>query len=92
MFYLIEMFFLYPSKLQKTHSANDMQMILLAITIGAFFFFFLILFLFRAPSKAYGSSQARGLIGAAAAGLHHSKARSTSHLQPIPQPAATLDP
>ena len=34
-----------------------------------FFFFFL---LFRAAPEAYGSSQARGLIGAIAAGLHHS--------------------
>ena len=34
-----------------------------------FFFFF---FLFRAVPKAHGSSQARGWIGAVAAGLHHS--------------------
>ena len=32
-------------------------------------FYFLI---FRAPPAAYGSLQARGPIGAAAAGLHHS--------------------
>ena len=35
--------------------------------VGNFFFL-----LFRATSSAYGVSQARGLIGATAAGLHHS--------------------
>ena len=44
-------------------------------------------FLFRAAPMAYGSSQARGRIGAAAAGLHHSHSntRSKPHLQPTPQ-------
>ena len=43
---------------------------------------------------AYGGSQARGLIGAVAAGLHqsHSNARSELHLQPTPQLMATPDP
>ena len=43
------------------------------------FFFF---FFFRAALAAYGGSQARGLIGAIAAGLHHShsNARSELHL------------
>ena len=43
---------------------------------------------------AYESSQARGRIGAAAAGLchSHSNARSVPHLQPIPQLTATPDP
>ena len=42
-----------------------------------FFFFFLLSF-FRAAPTAYGGSQAWGLIGAIAAGLHqgHSNARS----------------
>ena len=44
----------------------------------------------------YGSSQARGPIGTAAAGLHHSrghsKAGSEQCLQPTPQLKATLDP
>ena len=37
--------------------------------------------LFRATSEAYGGSQARGLTGAVAAGLHHShsNARSLTH-------------
>ena len=41
---------------------------------------------------AYGSSQARGQIGAAAAGLHHSHARSELHLGPMPQLTAMPDP
>ena len=44
---------------------------------------FFCLFVFsRAAPEAYGGSQARGLIGATAAGLHHShsNARSEPHL------------
>ena len=42
---------------------------------------------FLATCGAYGSFQARGLIGAAAAGLHnsHSNAGSELHLRPTPQ-------
>jgi len=43
---------------------------------GAFSFFCFLLF--RAAPMAYGSSQARGLIGAAAAGLHHSHSNTRS--------------
>ena len=49
---------------------------------------FLLFFgLFRAAPVAYGGSQARGLIGAAAAGLpqSHSNAGSEPYLQPTPQ-------
>ena len=48
----------------------------------AFFF----LCLFRAAPTSYGGSQARGLIGATAAGLchSHSNARSEPRLQPTP--------
>ena len=42
-------------------------------------------FFFRATSTAYGGSQVRGRIGAVAAYLHHSHARSEPHLQPTPQ-------
>ena len=38
-------------------------------------------FLFRATPEAYGNSQSRGQIGAAASSLHHSH-RSEPHLQP----------
>ena len=42
---------------------------------------------------AYGGSQARGRIGAVAAGLHHShsNARSSPRLGPTPQLTAMLD-
>ena len=54
------------------------------------FFFFVF---FRAIPTAYGSSRARGRIGAVAPGLHHShcNARSKLRLQPVPQLAAVLD-
>ena len=58
-------------------------------------FFVLFCFcLFRAPRMAYGGSQAKGLIGAVAAGLcySHSNARFEPHLKPTPQLMATLDP
>ena len=59
------------------------------------FIYFFCLFAFsRAASMAYGGSQARGRIGAVAAGLHqgHSNSGSEPHLQPIPQLMATPDP
>ena len=60
-----------------------------------YFLFFCFLFIyFRAAPVAYGSSQARGVIGAAAAGLRqsHSNARSQLCLRPTPQLTAMLDP
>ena len=52
------------------------------------------LLLFRAALTAYGSSQARGWIGATAAVLcyRHSNVGSEPHLWPAPQLTATLDP
>ena len=49
---------------------------------------------FKGRPAAYGGSQARGLIGAVAAGLHHCQATATSRpkLRPAPQLRATLDP
>ena len=44
------------------------------------FFFFFFFCLFRAAPSAYGSSQARGPIGATAAGLHHSHSTARSKL------------
>ena len=54
-------------------------------------FFFLISF-FRTAPMAYGSSQARGRIGAAAASLHHSHSDTGSkpHLWPTSQLMVTL--
>ena len=59
-----------------------------------FFFFFFFFLLFRATPEAYGGSQARGPVGATAAGLHHSHSntRSKLHIQTTPQLTATLDP
>ena len=62
------------------------------------FFFIIIIYLFicsfRATPAAYGGSQPRGQIGAAAAGLHHShsNAEFEPHLRPTPQLAAMSDP
>ena len=59
-----------------------------------FFFFFFCLYDFsRAAPTACGGSQARGLIGAIAAGLRqsHSNVGSELRLQPTPQLTATPD-
>ena len=64
-------------------------------TRGFYFILFFFLFcLFKATPMAYGGSQARGPVGAAAAGLHqsHSNAGSELHLRPTPQLTAMLDP
>ena len=58
------------------------------------YLFIYLAFFFRATPAAYGSYQAMGQIGTAAAGLHHShsNAGSEPHLQPTPQLTATPDP
>jgi len=55
------------------------------------FFFFFFFGLFRAAPVAYGDSQARGPIGAVAAGLRqsHSDKGSEPRLRPTPQLTAT---
>ena len=59
------------------------------VDLGSDFFFFL----FRASPTAYESSQARGQMGATAAGLRRSQRNlgSELHLQPTPQLMGTLD-
>ena len=62
--------------------------------IKSVIYFFLCLFAISwATPAAYGSSQARGCIGAGATGLcqSHSNAGSKLRLQPSPQLTATLD-
>ena len=56
--------------------------------------FFVFVFKCWAAPAAYGGSQARGQIGAAAANLHHSHSNveSEPHLQPTPQLTAMPDP
>ena len=53
----------------------------------AFFFFFCLFAFSTAAPTAYGGSQARGLMGAIAAGLHqsHSNAGSEQRMRPTPQ-------
>ena len=53
-----------------------------------------IIYLFMAAPVAYRSSQAKGQIRAAVAGLYqsHSNAKSEPRLQPTPQLTATLNP
>jgi len=46
--------------------------IILSLSLFFFLFFFFTFLLFRAALAAYGNSQARGGIGAAADSLHHS--------------------
>ena len=46
--------------------------------LNFFFFFFFFFCIFRAAPAAYGGSQARGQIRAAAAGLHHSHSNAGS--------------
>ena len=46
----------------------------------SYYFFLSFFFFFRAAGTAYGSSQARDWLGATAAGLHHSNARSELRL------------
>ena len=70
------------------------------LTYGTFYYLFIYVFIFclfavsRAVPAAYGGSQARGLIGASAAGLchSHSNARSKLRLSPMPQLMAVPDP
>ena len=53
------------------------------------FIYLLMYLLFRAATMAYGSSQARGLIRAVAAGLYHSHSNAGS--DPTPQLTTKLD-
>ena len=65
------------------------QLVLAGLSFLSFFFF-----LFIATPTAYGGSQARGGIGAIAAGLHLNLSDSESQpsLRPTPQFMATPDP
>ena len=77
---------------------SRIQSSVMGCTWLSFSFLFHIYFknLYRAAPVAYGGSQARGQIGAVAAGLcrshSNSNARSELPLQPTPQLMATPDP
>ena len=64
--------------------------VVIVVNILHFFSFFF----FRATLGAYAGSQARGPVGAVAAGLshRHSNVGSEPHLQPTLQLRAALDP
>ena len=70
-----------------------LKFLMLHIQLCNHFKFFVFVF-FRTTSVAYANSQARGLMGAVAAGLlhSHSNTRSEPHLRPTPQFTATPDP
>ena len=82
-----------PKNLESPNISELFYKIFFFLT-SFFFFFFFFFCIFRAAPAAYGGSQARGLIGAVAAGLHHSHSNmgSEPHLQPTPQLTATPDP
>ena len=63
------------------------------ITWTVYFVCLFVCFFFLGQTMAYGSSQARGRTGAAAASLHHShsNAGSEPRLQPTPQLMAMWD-
>ena len=57
-----------------------------------FYFIFCLFAISWAAPAAYGGSQARGQVGAIAAGLLHRNMGSEPRLQPTPQLTATPDP
>ena len=69
-------------------SDKYLEVKLLHHIVGGFIFFCR----FRAEPTACGGSQARGQIGAVAAGLLHSNIRSEPRMRPTPQLTATSDP
>ena len=79
-------------RLENMDSLN--QAGLLNVGIFHYFNFFCLFAFSRADPAAYGGSQARGLMGAVAAGLRqsHSNVGSKLRLRPIPQFTAMLDP
>ena len=68
-----------------------LEVFLVVVVVVCFFVFFAFS---RAAPAAHGDSQARGLIGAVAAGLRHSHSNMGSEpcLRPTPQLTATPDP
>ena len=63
-----------------THFHSLFLSLVLLSFISLFLFIYFLFLLFRAALTANGGSQARGLIGAVASGLHHSHSNSGSKL------------
>ena len=83
----------FASNISKTGNWDHCKFKRIQLLFKFFFYYFIILFiyflnLFRATSVAYRGSQARGLIGAVAAGLRHSHSKLGSE----PQLMTTPDP
>ena len=70
------------------------KLLFFCFVLLCFVFLFCLFAFSRAAPAANGGSQARGRIGAVAAGLHqsHSNAGSEPCLKPTPQLVATPDP
>ena len=85
---------LFSLKFVKFSNLLRNQLWSMSIIFFNLFYFFCLFIFSRATPPAYGGSQARGQIGAVAAGLRqsHSNARSEPHLQPTPQLTAMPDP
>ena len=79
---------------QKPLQVSEVLISNISALMRKYFYFIFFFWLFKAALVAYGGSQARGLIGATAAGLHHSRSNSRSkpRLQPTPQLTAMLYP
>ena len=83
-----------PGNVSFQMEANTLRHLLVFIFFIFCFLFFCLFAVSWAAPMAYGGSQARGRIGAAAISLHHShsNAGSKPHLRPTPQLMAMLDP
>ena len=73
---------LYHSSLPGGHCLKKSLLHIVCLFLFYFIFYFLKFWLFKAAPMAYGSSQARGPIGASAAGLHHSHSHSHAGSEP----------
>ena len=71
---------------------NDNIILLTLIAIRALLMYFFFFFFSRAAPEVYGGSQARGLIGAVAAGLRQSHSNAGSELCMLPTPQLTATP
>ena len=80
--YLLLIYFVSCLSLDPEYNSVMLSVLLEYFSLILFFFFFCVCGLFRAILAGYEGSQARGQIGAVAAGLHHSHrhAESEPHL------------
>ena len=67
----------WPDPLQTQMEGSDKKELVMTFLILIFMYLFIFVFS-RAAPMAYGDSQAKGLIGAVAASLHHSHSNSGS--------------